>query len=54
MNIDIKFLEGEHGDGNPFESSHVMLSRAFFPKYGGSVHFDDSVKWSNNSNEGKF
>lgn len=61
-NIDIVFAAGDHDDGEPFDGKglretqldHVgrfagnILAHAFFPRYGGDVHFDEDEKWSPN------
>ncbi|XP_064455146.1 stromelysin-3-like [Ornithodoros turicata] len=46
VNIDIQFVRGEHGDGDPFTGPGETLAHAFFPRYGGDAHFDDEEKWT--------
>ncbi|XP_022670445.1 stromelysin-3-like isoform X2 [Varroa jacobsoni] len=48
VHIDIQFVKGEHGDGDPFQGAGGTLAHAFFPRYGGDVHFDDAEKWTIN------
>ncbi|HWU87038.1 MAG TPA: matrixin family metalloprotease [Kofleriaceae bacterium] len=45
-NIAIGFYEGDHGDGYPFDGPNNVLAHAFYPAYGGHVHFDDAETWS--------
>lgn len=46
VNIDIRFEEGDHGDGDPFDGPGKTLAHAFFPQFGGDAHFDDEEKWT--------
>ncbi|CAP21608.2 Protein CBG00098 [Caenorhabditis briggsae] len=51
-NIDIVFAAGDHEDGEPFDGKGNILAHAFFPRYGGDVHFDEDEMWSANKSKG--
>ena len=44
--INIKFVRGAHGDGEPFDGPGQTLAHAFYPSYGGDAHFDEAEIWS--------
>ncbi|XP_029657877.2 50 kDa hatching enzyme [Octopus sinensis] len=49
--IVIRFVAGDHGDGNSFDGPGSVLAHAFFPS-NGDTHFDDSEKWTLKTNDG--
>ena len=52
VHIDIKFVKGEHGDGDPFDGPGGTLAHAYFPQYGGDMHVDDTEYWTIDSFKG--
>jgi len=44
--IEIRFEKFSHGDGIPFDGPGGVLAHAFYPRFGGDAHFDDSEQWS--------
>ena len=52
VHVDIRFEDGEHGDGDNFDGLGGTLAHAFFPVYGGDVHFDNSEHWTMKSLSG--
>lgn len=43
--IDIGFFSGQHGD-DPFDGPFGTLAHAYYPAWGGDIHFDEDETWS--------
>ena len=52
VHIELRFERKDHGDEDPFDGKGGTLAHAFFPIYGGDVHFDDDENWTDNFNVG--
>ena len=52
VHIEIRFESREHLDNDPFDGFGGTLAHAFFPIYGGDIHFDDDEDWTVNSYRG--
>ncbi|GAB1608138.1 collagenase 3-like [Argonauta hians] len=51
VDINIRFLSGNHGDGRPFDGINGILAHAFFPNnndddFDGDIHFDADENWA--------
>ncbi|EDO37712.1 predicted protein, partial [Nematostella vectensis] len=44
--ITIRFVTGYHGDSKSFDGPGNELAHAFYPQYGGDIHFDDDEPWT--------
>ena len=52
VQLDIRFEKRSHGDEDDFDGRGGTLAHAFFPIYGGDIHFDDDEDWTVNSIRG--
>ncbi|XP_053675407.1 matrilysin-like [Anopheles nili] len=52
VHIEIRFEKYGHGDSFPFDGPGRVLAHAFFPKFGGDIHFDETEQWTVNSPKG--
>lgn len=46
VDMEIKFTNKDHDDGYPFDGKGKVLGHAFYPSYGGGIHFDDDEKFT--------
>ena len=53
VHIEIRFERRAHGDDDPFDGLGGTLAHAFFPVYGGDVHFDDEEVGGVRAGEGR-
>lgn len=52
VDIDIRFEEGDHGCSESLDGPKGKLAHAFYPQFGGNVHFDDAEDWIIDRTEG--
>jgi matrix metalloproteinase-14 (membrane-inserted) len=52
VDIDVRFEVGVHNDSSKFDGKGGTLAHAFFPHYGGAVHFDDDEQWALSGSSG--
>jgi len=52
VDIEVKFVTRDHGDGNAFDGPGKVLAHAFFPQYGGDIHFDDDETFTSETKSG--
>ncbi|XP_055846909.1 matrilysin-like [Episyrphus balteatus] len=52
VDIEIKFVQGNHGDRNSFDGPNGVLAHAYSPE-DGDAHFDDTEQWTINTPYGK-
>ncbi|KAK9704421.1 Matrixin [Popillia japonica] len=49
---DLGFYVGRHSDEAPFDGPGEVYAHAFFPIFGGDIHFDESERWTSNEKGG--
>ncbi|KRT82321.1 Peptidase [Oryctes borbonicus] len=52
VNIDVGFFSGYHNDGGEFDGAGQVLAHAFYPIFGGNVHFDEDEEWTSGEERG--
>lgn len=50
--LDIRFVEGDHGDNSPFDGKGKVLAHAILPSGKSYIHFDNSESWTINTRRG--
>ena len=51
--IRLSFEPKVHGDGNAFDGPGGTTAHAYYPQFGGDVHFDDDEQWVINNTDSK-
>ncbi|CAL8075143.1 unnamed protein product [Orchesella dallaii] len=52
VHIEIKFERENHGDEEPFDGKGKTTAHAYYPNFGGAIHFDADETWTSKSSEG--
>ena len=54
VDVEITFVTGNHGDGEPFDGKGGDLAHAFFldSDYPGTQHYDSEESWTHRSSAG--
>ena len=46
VDLEVSYETYSHGDGDPFDGPGGTLAHAFYPRWGGDIHMDDSEEWT--------
>ena len=46
VDLEVRYETYAHGDGDPFDGPGGTLAHAFYPRWGGDIHMDDSEDWT--------
>ena len=46
VDLEVSYATYSHGDGDPFDGPGGTLAHAFYPRWGGDIHMDDSEEWT--------
>jgi len=46
VDLEVSYATYSHGDGDPFDGPGGTLAHAFYPRWGGDIHMDDSEDWT--------
>ncbi|GJQ84846.1 putative peptidoglycan binding domain protein [Trypoxylus dichotomus] len=52
VNIDVGFFSGDHDDAGGFDGQGQVLAHAYYPIFGGDVHFDEDEDWTSMEDRG--